>query len=173
MTEEWWQDYKKNKKKTQNIVFKETESELKRRFKAEKTPEEMYSMCKTDNNYWKQYRASEKLDDDSVGLVLCKDIGCELMYCQAMSYKSDKEKAKEIDTYGCSEQMNQFRECYVKEKRRFNFQHPNWKLDPQLIPTYLKEKLAEGKDRKVFNPEQKTLQIKEKKLIGVNSSGYI
>lgn len=94
MTEEYWRKYKENKDKTENKLFGEVESELKRRFKSEKTPDEMYSLCKTDNNYWRHYRNSENLDPDSVSLVLCKDVGCDLMYCQALSIKP-KNKTQE------------------------------------------------------------------------------
>jgi hypothetical protein len=42
MTEEWWRQYKDNKQKSENKIFTDIESELKRRFKSEKKPEEMY-----------------------------------------------------------------------------------------------------------------------------------
>jgi hypothetical protein len=49
MTEEWWRRYKQNKDKNENKIFSSVESELKRRFKNERSPEELYSMYKTDN----------------------------------------------------------------------------------------------------------------------------
>jgi hypothetical protein len=33
MTEKWWRDYLDNKKKSENKLFSEIESELKRKFK--------------------------------------------------------------------------------------------------------------------------------------------
>ena len=94
MTEEWWKSFKKNKDKTENHLFGVVESELKKKFKRDKTPDEMYSMCKTDNNYWKHYRHSESLDPDSISLVLCKEIGCDLMYCQALQLKPKNKEQK-------------------------------------------------------------------------------
>ena len=94
MTEQWWKTYKANKDKTENKLFGVVESELKRKFKSEKTPDEMYSICKTDNNYWRHYRNSENLDPDAVSLVLCKEIGCDLMYCQALQIKPKNKEQK-------------------------------------------------------------------------------
>ncbi len=146
MTEEWWGKYKDNKQKNENKIFGQIDSELKRRFKAEKTPDDMYSICKTDNNYWKHYRNSENLDPDAVSLVLCKDTGCDLMYCQALSLKNDKS----LNLYGCAEQYQNFRECYVKEKRKFNaaFSEEEWLKDRNTIPNYIEKNLALIKEQK-------------------------
>lgn len=142
MTENFWQKYKKNKEQSQSQIITDIESELKRKFKSEKSPEEMLLMCKTDNNYWKQYRGSENLDDDSVAMVLCKNPGCELMYCQALTF-SKQATSKQIDTFGCTEQYQGFRDCYLREKRKFNFIHKeqDWRENPELIPNYMKEQL--------------------------------
>lgn len=85
MTEEYWQSFKRNKERSENWLFSQAESDLKRKFKNEKSPEEMYSICSVDNNYWKQYRSSERLDPDAVALSLCKSVGCDLMFCQAVT----------------------------------------------------------------------------------------
>ena len=200
MTEDYWQKYKKNKDKSSNTLFGEVESEMKRRFKNEKTPDDMLLLCKTDNNFWKQYRMSENLDDDSVALSLCKTVGCELMYCQALTF-SKKAQFKEIETYGCSEQYSMFRDCYLKEKRRFNVlvKEDDWKNDPQVIPEYIKKQLALAKintDMKIAkevsekvtleasqdlsNEMKQMTQISQQKLleqksnpIGIKNDGYL
>ena len=147
MTENFWQKFKKKKEENKNEFFDEVESELKRKFKREKSPDELMLQCKTDNNYWKQYRMSEYLDDDAVAMVLCKNIGCELMYCQALTF-SKEAQLKNIETYGCEDQYNTWRNCYLKEKRKFNSLHkPNqWKEDGEIIPRYLKEQLKIQKE---------------------------
>lgn len=146
MTEEWWQKYKKNKDRNKNFLFDEVESEIKRKFKAEKSPDEMYSMCKTDNNYWKHFRSSENLDDETIGLVLCKTVGCDLMYCQALTF-SKGANLKGIETFGCKEQFDSLRQCYITERRRFNslFSEEQWRSDKGIIPEYLKKELEKQK----------------------------
>ncbi len=166
MTEQWWRQYIDNKKKSENKIFTDVDSELKRRFKSEKKPEEMYSLCKTDNNYWKHYRYSENLDPDSVSLVLCKDIGCDLMYCQALTMQGKN------DMYGCKEQFQNFRDCYVKEKRKFNYQHSEdeWLKNRSLIPEYIEKQLAIMKEEKMKeNPlaEAKVIKVDESKVVNL------
>lgn len=188
MTESFWQKYKKNKEQSQSQVITEIESELKRKFKSEKSPEDMLLTCKTDNNYWKQYRGSENLDDDSVAMVLCKNTGCELMYCQALTF-SKQAISKQIDTFGCTEQYQSLRQCYLNEKRKFNFLHKeqDWKENPELIPKYLKEQLKlmkenEGKsiarevDNNVNKENYKLEMMKYNQPIAVDKeskSGYL
>jgi hypothetical protein len=162
-------------RKNENKVFGHVESELKRRFKAEKTPDDMYQICKTDNNYWKHYRHSENLDPDAVSLVLCKDSGCDLMYCQALA-QSQKQKDKNLNLYGCSEQYNNFRECYIKEKRRFNFAFPEdeWLSNRQIIPNYIEKQLLILKEQKerlnTFGEGVKVIKLDNNKLVDVKKT---
>ena len=168
MTEEWWRRYKDNKDKNENKLFSTVESELKRKFKNDKSPEELYSMCKTDNNYWKHYRHSENLDPDSISLVLCKDSGCDLMYCQAMTYKSKPQD----EFFGCREQYQAMRNCYITEKRKFNSMHSEeeWLSNRQLIPEYIEKQLMimkEQKERLKKMGDVQVVKIDESKLVEV------
>ena len=36
-----------------------------------KHPDELYAICKTDNNYWRHYRASKKLGLDEMAMMIC------------------------------------------------------------------------------------------------------
>ncbi len=169
MTEEWWRKFKDNKTKSENKLFTEIESELKRKFKSEKKPEEMFSMCKTDNNYWKHYRWSENLDPDAISLVLCKDVGCDLMYCQALTMQGKDEM------YGCVEQLQNFRDCYIKEKRKFNAIHKekDWLSNRQLIPEYIDKQLIvmkEEKEKMKTYGEIKVIKVDESKLVNVQKN---
>jgi len=120
----------------------------------------MYSLCTTDNNYWKHFRNSENLDPDSVSLVLCKDTGCDLMYCQALTVKGNHEM------YGCVEQYENFRSCYIKEKRKFNFFHKEeeWLNNRNLIPEYIEKQLVKIKEEKMMEKEDGLAQGDIKKI---------
>jgi hypothetical protein len=37
----------------------------------DKHPDELYSICRTDNNYWRHYRASPKLSIDELSMMIC------------------------------------------------------------------------------------------------------
>jgi hypothetical protein len=145
------------------------ESELKRKFKNERSPEEFFSMCKTDNNYWKHYRGSENLDPDAVALVLCKDVGCDLMHCQVLSAQNKDD----VKLYGCAQQYQNFRDCYIKEKRKFNFlnKEDEWLSNKSIIPEYIESQLKimrEQKDRmKTYGETVKVIQVEENKMVDV------
>ena len=53
----------------------------------EKHPDELYAICRTDNNYWRHYRASTKLSIDELSMMICKEVGCDLSYCQHLVHK--------------------------------------------------------------------------------------
>ena len=40
----------------------------------EKHPDELYAICRTDNNYWRHYRASTKLTIDELSMMICKEV---------------------------------------------------------------------------------------------------
>lgn len=48
----------------------------------DKHPDELFAICRTDNNYWRHYRASPKLSIDELAMMICRDVGCDLQYCQ-------------------------------------------------------------------------------------------
>ena len=41
-------------------------------------PDETYAICRTDNNYWRHYRASTKLGIDELSMMICREVGCDL-----------------------------------------------------------------------------------------------
>ena len=47
----------------------------------DKHPDELYSICKTDNNYLRHFRASPQLKIDDLAMLICRDVGCDLQYC--------------------------------------------------------------------------------------------
>jgi hypothetical protein len=59
MTEEFWQSYKKNKDQAQpNQFWRAYSDAVRKEMIKEKHPDELYAICRTDNNYWRHYRAS-------------------------------------------------------------------------------------------------------------------
>ena len=106
MTEEFWADYKKKKDLTQtNIIWKNVSStvwnmtlqianDARREMIKEKHPDELYAICRTDNNYWRHYRASPKLSIDELSMMICREVGCDLSYCQNLMWKPKSASAK-------------------------------------------------------------------------------
>ena len=76
MTEEFWRSYMKNEKiKNSNEIFNRMRQGIQQEIIKQKHPDELYGICRTDNNYWRHYRASTKLTVDELAMMICKDPG--------------------------------------------------------------------------------------------------
>ena len=76
MTEEFWRSYTKNKEaKNSNVMFNRMRDSLRQEMIKDKHPDELYQICRADNNYWRHYRASTKLSIDELAMMICKDVG--------------------------------------------------------------------------------------------------
>jgi len=106
-----------------------------------KHPDELYAICRTDNNYWRHYRASTKLTIDELSMMICKEVGCDLSYCQHLI---GKPKSSHQNITDCKPQYDSFRECVIREKRVFrNMVSEVDRKDPKAIPNYLEKHFKE------------------------------
>ena len=163
MTEEYWADYKKKKDLQQsNYIWRGVENWERMKKIESQHPDKLYAICRTDNNYWRHYRASPKLGIDELSMMICKDVGCDLSYCQQLFAKP--RPGMQINN--CDAQFNQFRECVVREKKVFRslFGNIDTKENPNAIPDYLdkhfKEKEARRKERKMMGADTDDLKAK-------------
>ena len=82
MTEEYWQQYKEKKDRNDtNLMWKTMNMERRVHVIRNQHPDQLYAICRTDNNYWRHYRASQKLGIDELSMMICRDVGCDLQYC--------------------------------------------------------------------------------------------
>ena len=121
-------------------------------------PDKLYAICRTDNNYWRHYRASPKLGIDELSMMICREVGCDLTYCQHLMYKP---KTPDQVINDCDDQYNSFRNCIVREKRIFRSIVGTVDKDknPTAIVDYLEKHFADKVARK-----------KERKMLGENTS---
>eukprot|EP00347_Sterkiella_histriomuscorum_P009487 403341025 len=168
MTEEFWQSYKKKKDLTQtNTLFKGIADGIRQEQIRDKHPDELYAICRTDNNYWRHYRASPKLTIDELSMMICKEVGCDLSYCQNLMWKP---KTPNQNISDCSDQYNSFRECVVREKKIFRsiVGSIDTKANPMAIPDYLekhfKEKEALKRKKQMMGGDEDELKAKIRKV---------
>ena len=82
MTEEFWQKWQDGKRKQQpNIIWNSLAKQMREDAIKDKHPDELYAICRTDNNYLRHYRASAKLTIDELAMFICRDVGCDMTYC--------------------------------------------------------------------------------------------
>lgn len=41
-----------------------------------KHPKALYKECIQESGYWHQYAAQDELDEDGLGMIMCRDLGC-------------------------------------------------------------------------------------------------
>ena len=158
MTEEYWANWKTKKDAAHpNILWKTIENQRRVEMIRDQHPDALYATCRTDNNYWRHYRASQKLGIDELSMMICKDVGCDLQYCQHL-FAKPKHPGQQIAD--CKAQFNNFRNCVVREKKIFRsiVGSVDTKADPNAIPDYLekhfKEKEKLKKQRKMMGGDQ-------------------
>ena len=106
-------------------------------------PDNLYTICRTDNNYWRHYRASKKLGIDELSMMICKDVGCDLTYCQRLFSEPKYTDGHQIPD--CDQQFKDFRQCIIREKRVFRslFGEVDIRENPTAIPDYLEKHFKE------------------------------
>ena len=88
MTEEYWQDYKKKKDiQHANDLWNTLNNQRKVDRIRDMHPDQLYAICRADNPFMRHYRASPKLGIDELAMMICKDVGCDLSYCQNLYSK--------------------------------------------------------------------------------------
>ena len=95
MTEEFWKSEKAKEEANPfetNKIWKQTKKDVES-IRSPKHPKELYIECLRNSSYWHHYAASPKLTVEDLAMILCKDVGCNLTYCQMIkgSYTSDWE----------------------------------------------------------------------------------
>lgn len=71
MTEEYWRSYMKNKEqRDSNKLLAGIRESYRQEMIKDKHPDELYQICKADNNYWRHYRASTKLTIDELAMMI-------------------------------------------------------------------------------------------------------
>jgi len=88
MTEEYWAKWKTTRdQRHPNQLWAGISKAMREEAIKDKHPDELFAICRTDNNYWRHYRASPKLTIDELAMMICRDVGCDLQYCQQLMAK--------------------------------------------------------------------------------------
>ena len=91
--------------------------------RAHKNPKALYIECLKNSSYWRHYSASDKISVRDLAMMVCKDIGCEINYCQLVKFnkvQSEAEPERE-----CNEEINNFNNCMQIEQRRYQWMPAN------------------------------------------------
>lgn len=142
-TEKYWQEEKRKQKMNKDNlhpVIKQT-MEDSQALRSRKHPKALYSDCLQGALFWNQWAQSEYLSLSEMAMIICRDMGCELQYCQ-QTLSDPYERPFE----DCDQQYQQFNSCITQEQRRYAFNPEGRTMQEHIL--YMLEK---KKKEKYFN----------------------
>lgn len=103
--------------------------------------------------------------------MICKDVGCDLSYCQHLI---GRPKTSSQNITDCNQQYNALRQCVIREKKVFrDLVSEVDRQSPMAIPNYLekhfKEKALMAKERAMMGNTQ-DLRQKIEEMEEVNTA---
>ena len=115
-TEKYWQEEKKKIKANEgniNPVIQQSYDDLRERVPA-RHPKALYTDCLQGSLFWNQWAKSDDLELPEMGMIICRDVGCDLTYCQT-SMRDPYERPFE----NCDQQFKALNSCIASEQRRY------------------------------------------------------
>ncbi len=157
-TEEYWKQEKKRndiRDGDVNLYFKLVEKDNKD-IRSPKHPKALYADCLKGALYWDQWAKSDDLNINDMSMMICRDIGCELSYCQ-MTMRDPYERPFE----DCEQQFKQFNSCIAQEQRRYQFNPEGRSMQEHI--RYMLEKKKKEKYFDVFEKMSQTNEVEKEK----------
>jgi hypothetical protein len=161
-TEKYWQEEKKRLEKNKdniNPIIGQTMEDARALVPA-RHPKTLYTDCLQGALFWNQLAQSDDLTLPGMALILCRDVGCELQYCQA-SMSDPYERPFE----DCNQQFRHFNSCITGEQRRYTLDPQGRSLQDHLQFMLEKKKKEKYGDLlaayKVETPKEREYIIKE------------
>lgn len=128
-----------------------------------KHPKALYSDCLQGSLFWNQWAQAEDLSSSEMGMIICRDVGCELTYCQT-TMADPYERPFE----NCDQQFKALNSCIANEQRRY-FMDPQGRSMGEHIAYMLEKKKKEKyshlfQSQNIQTPKEKEYIFKENNL---------
>jgi hypothetical protein len=161
-TEKFWQEEKKRigiNSDTINPIIAQTKLDAKENVPA-RNAKLLYTDCLQGALFWNQWAKSDDLSEPDMAMIICRDTGCDLTYCQA-SMADPYERPFD----NCDQQFKQLNNCIAAEQRRYAL-NPEGRTMQEHI-SYMLEKKKKEKYMGIFQDQKidTTAPIKEREYI--------
>ena len=157
--EKYWQEEKKRlQANAGNIhpVISQTQEDARALVPARHS-KALFTDCLQGALYWNQWAQSDDLTLPDMALIICRDVGCDLTYCQT-SMADPYERPFD----DCDQQFKQLNSCITSEQRRFTLDPQGRTMQEQIA--YMLEKKKKEKYLNLF-PAEKMEVPKEREYI--------
>jgi hypothetical protein len=115
-TENYWQQEKRRNELNKNNIhpiIKQTMEDNKA-IQSLKNPKALYYDCLKGALYWRQWAQADDLSLEDGAMIICRDTGCELSYCQASLYDPNERPFE-----NCDYQFRQLNSCIAQEQKKY------------------------------------------------------
>jgi hypothetical protein len=115
-TEQYWQQEKEKlemNKANINPLIQQTYEDMKELI-PRRNAKALYVDCLEGALYLRQYALSDSLTLDDMSMLICRDVGCELQYCQASMSDPYERPYKD-----CNGQFSELNKCMAQEQERY------------------------------------------------------
>lgn len=157
-TEDYWQKEKQNMKKNEGNIhpdIAQTYADMKS-LGSTKHFKQIYLDCLQGALNIKQWEQSDNLTVDDMGMLICRDVGCELTLCQ-----NSMADPYERPFSNCDAQFRNLNRCIASEIEEYE---KEGHLD-RTMQEQIKMKLEKRKKEKYFNILQgEKMDLKEQKM---------
>jgi len=158
MTEKFWQQEKErirlNKSNIHPIIQQSFDDN--RSILPNKNFRELYFNCNQGDMNLKQFENSDNVSLEDMGMLICRDAGCELQYCQAsLTDPNDKPFSN------CDEHYKKFNQCQEQEKRRYLYENEGRTMKDQIFHMLEVKKNEKFKANEIEKDKDKQLKIEQ------------
>jgi hypothetical protein len=116
----------------------------------------LYVDCLQGALYLRQFALSDSLTLDDMSMLICRDMGCELEYCQASMADPYERPYKD-----CNSQFRELNKCIAQEQERYT-SNPERSMQEQVL--YMLEK-KKGKYYNILQMNKPLEQQGERQFI--------
>ncbi len=120
---------------------------------------EIYFNCKEADMNLKALEKGDELSVEDMAMLVCRDAGCDLQFCQAGLEGPNKNPFQD-----CDEQYKKFIKCQEQEKKRYFYENNGRSIKDHL---YYMVKLKKDK----INKENETKQLQTENVLNIEK-GY-
>lgn len=164
-TEQFWQERKKQLQRNADTIHPDIIQTMEdnRALLPSRHPKALYGDCLQGALYWDQLSRSGDLSLNEMATMICRDVGCELQYCQATI--SDQYE-RPFDS--CTQQLRQLNGCIAQEEKRYT-ENPEGRTMQEQVRYMLDKKKKEKyfhflESQKIETPKEREYIIKEQNI---------
>ncbi len=157
-TEKFWQQEKERVRLNKSNIHPDIQLtyDENRGIVPHKDYRELYFNCHQADLNLKAFEQSDDITLEDMAMLICRDAGCELQYCQAGLIGPNQNPFS-----SCDEQFKNFNKCQEQEKKRYLYDNQGKSMKDHLYFMIEQKKEKFGKANEMEQQQNKQLQTEK------------